>query len=127
MSEASVLKSDLTGLFAEYGRALTVRRMASNEDGVYDPTTGVVTPVSGAPAYTDYPGIGRIGDYADRLVDGAMITTKDRLATFIPDDAGFVPEANDRLIAGADVYTVIRFKTRELGGTAIVYSLQVRR
>lgn len=125
--QATILRSDLIATFGEFGRALTVSRMGVNGDGVYDPSTGIVTPVSGAAPEIAYTGIGRVGTYADRLIDGTMITNKDRKVTFIPDDTSFVPEVNDRLTAGPDVYTVVSHKTYELGGMPIAYTLQVRR
>lgn len=124
--DASSARADLIDTFTDYGRALTVQRPLA---GTYDPATGEVTYGTGQTSATmsSYPGIGRLGTYRDDLVDGARIKQNDRVATFIPTDLAFVPQVDDRLVAGSDVYAIVSIKTRELGGEPICYTLQIRR
>lgn len=120
MTEASVLRDDLTNEFNEIGVAMTVTR---GTPGAYDPTSGAV----GAPTSIDYPGVGRLGSYSDMAIDGTLIKANDRKATFVSSDTTFIPAINDKLTVGADVYAVISLKPRELGGEYICFTLQVRR
>jgi hypothetical protein len=105
--------------FGPYGRAVTLRQIVP---GAYDNSSGdTATAVT-----TDYTGVGRIGTYSDKLVDGTQIQSSDRLVTFVPDDLTLRPVEGSLIIAGTDIYTVVNFKTRELGGETICFSLQVR-
>jgi hypothetical protein len=120
MTEAFVLRDDLTNEFNEIGVAMTVTR---GTPGAYDPTTGAV----GAPTSVDYSGVGRLGSYSDMEIDGTLIKANDRKATFVSLDTTFVPQISDRLTVGTDVYSVVSLKPRELGGEYICFTLQVRR
>lgn len=120
MNDASVLQSDLIDFLCEYGGTMTVCRIVP---GAYDASTGAVA----ASNTTNYTGLGRLGNYRDALVTGELIKQNDRRVTFVPDDATFVPQVDDLLTNGSDVYTVINSKPREIGGSWICYSMQVRR
>src|SRR5581483_1663436 len=110
MSVGAHLRADVSALMTDYGRAMSLRRVAP---GSYDPATGAV----GSPTTTDYTGKGRLGDYSDRVIDGAMIKQGDRRCTLVLDNSAIVPSVNDRLVVGSDVYVVVNVKTREIGGT----------
>lgn len=120
MSIGSDMRADLVALFIPegYGRTLKLRRVNA---GTYDVETGDAPQTT-----TDKDGVGKIGSYADRLVDGANIRRGDRLCTFIPNDATVVPEEEDRIVDGAEVYQVVNVKKREINDF-IAYTLQVRR
>ena len=125
MSEASRLRAELVRLFGgDKGRALTIRRITP---GTYVPATGA----TGAATETDYTGTGRLGTYADSVIDGTLIRADDRKVTWVPGTAAlaFLPRPGDLVIAGADtddIYSVITVKTRELAAENICHTLQVR-
>lgn len=120
MSEASRLRAELRRTFATtaYGRAITLRRTtpgAYAQDGS-----------AGAATTTDYAGVGRVGAYEDRLIDGTRILATDRRVTFVPTDESFRAQPADLVIVGSDTYSVINAQMREIGGELIAYTLQVR-
>lgn len=119
MSEASRLRNDVKGTFGPYGRAITLRQITA---GPYDNTSGE----TGASTTTDFTGVGRVGSYNDRLVDGTRIQAKDRMVTFVPDDLMVKPIEGNQIVAGTDVYSLITTKTRELQGELICFTFQAR-
>jgi hypothetical protein len=121
MTIAADLHRDIASFLTDMGRAVTLRRLTP---GTYDPATGS----GGSATTTDYTGKARIGDYSDAVKNGTLIKENDRKATFQPDNTAIVPAIGDSLIVGSDTYAVVNaMKTRELGGTAICYTLQLRR
>lgn len=123
MSSAAILRANLLTHFGPGGRhpcALTYRLHFA---GPYDKRTGGVR---GPDFDTDYDGWGRVGNYADKLIDGQMIQRGDRLVTFIPDDLTVDVTIGGTLIRGDDNFRVIDVKKRELEAELICYSLQVR-
>jgi len=120
MTVGNQFQASVVGFLGDMGRAMTLRRIVA---GTYDPTTGTTT----GDTTTDYPGTGRLGDYSDVAQDGTVIKESDRKATFLPTDTSVTPQVGDRLVVGSDVYTVVNFKTREIGGIIGSYTLQVRK
>lgn len=126
MTVGTDLRAEILALFVggsgepAYGRTLTMGRITP---GAYDPETGATA----ASTPSSQAGKGKIGDYDDKVIDGTLIRTGDRLCTFLPDDAAFRPAVGDSVVDGADTYTVVSIKQRELGGDWIAFTLQVRR
>lgn len=120
MSNASDLRAELRSLFADYGETLTVQRVTP---GAYDPATGATA----TSTTTSQTGVGRLGSYSDYATDGTIIKQNDRRVTFVSDDPAFEPQINDRLVSGADVYTIMSLKPRELNGDWDSWTMQVRR
>lgn len=114
-----MLRLCLRDLMLDDGRAMTVR---SQTLGTYDPDTGTLT----ASTDSDYTGVGRLGNYHDAVINGTMIKAGDRRCTIVFDNQAFVPKVGDRLLVGTDTYAVVNVKERELGGTVIGFTLQVR-
>lgn len=119
MSMGTDERAALAAELAVAGRSVTVTRTVP---GSYDPSTG--TTAGGTS--TDYAGRGRIGDYSDKVRDGTLIQQNDRMVTWQPTDASFVPQEGDAVSDGTNTYKVVSFKTRELEGDWICYTLQVR-
>ena len=122
MSEATALRADLARELAARGQAVSVTR---TEPGTYDPTTGSAaaeTPVV-------HTGLGRVGNYSDRLIDGTNIRRGDRLVTWQPDleSETFVPRESDIVSYGDTSAVVVSVKVREVGGEWFAYTLQIRR
>lgn len=119
MSLATDLQADINTFMGDLGQAMTLRRLVA---GTYDVTTGTTS----SDTSTDYVGKGRLGNYNDIAIDGTLVKQGDRIATFLPTNTAIVPQDGDRLVVGSDLYTVISFKRRTVGGTIIAYTLQVR-
>lgn len=127
MSVASSLRADvLRTMGPGIGRDMTVLRPVT---GIYDPETGAVVYPSGTVEgdQESYPGRGRLGNYRDALVDGLLIKQNDRRVTIVMTDTSFLPQVNDRLQAGDDVYVIQNVQPREFDGEWICFTLQVRR
>lgn len=120
MAVSDDLRASVRGLMKDMGEPMTISRVTP---GAYDPTAGAV----GTSTTTCYSGVGRLGTYSDGVVGGTLIKQNDRKATFSPHDPRFVPEVNDRLTVGADVYSVMSLKPREIGGAWVSFTMQVRR
>lgn len=121
MTVGTDLRAKVLALFnAGYGRTMTMGRITP---GAYDPETGETA----APSTASQTGKGKIGDYDDKVIDGTLIRTGDRLCTFLPDLSTFRPAVGDSVVDGSDTYTVVSIKQRELGGDWIAFTLQVRR
>lgn len=89
-----------------------------------DPDVGRAITISGSTTITTR---GLFLGYSDKLIDGAMIKQGDRRCFVKIKDVTYTPQATDEVTAGSDKYAVVSFRTIELGGTAIIYILQVRR
>lgn len=123
MSLATDLQDDIAELLddPDTGRAITISRQLP---GTYDPATGAT---SGAPAPTTFTTRGLFLGYHDKLIDGTLIKRGDRRCFIKLKGLRYTAAAGDEVTAGADKYGVIDFKTIELGGTDIIFILQVRR
>lgn len=105
-----------------FGRAVVLGRKGN---GPYDVATGIAE----EDEIVECTGRARLGDYKDRDINGTTVLNTDRRVTFRPDDLSIVPQVGDLLGVpdlSQTVYTIIDFKTREIGGTVICYTLQVR-
>lgn len=89
-----------------------------------DPDIGRAITISGATTITTR---GLFLGYADELVDNTLIKRGDRRCFVKLKGVAYDPQSTDEVTAGADKYALVDFKTIELGGTAILYILQVRR
>lgn len=123
MGEGIAAREDLRREFAasDRGREITITRKTA---GTYDQTTGTATQTE-----ESYPGRGRVGDYADRQIDGTLIRRGDRRVTWLPDveNESFVPRESDIVSFGDEIATVVSVKVRELGDEWFAYTLQIRR
>ena len=120
MSVSDDLRASVIGLMGDMGQPITIQRITP---GAYDPSTGL----TGAETTASYPGLGRLGTYADMVVDGTIIQQFDRKVTWVGSDQNFVPRINDRIVAGSDVYVVMNLKPREISGAWVSFTLQARR
>lgn len=121
MALADDLQTDIAAVLddADFGRQVTLRRKTPAS---YDPSTGS----AGSATTTDYTTRGIVLAYRDRAIDGALVRRGDRKCILKVKNLATAPQVGDQLIVGSDTYTVIDFKTGELGGTAFVYTLQIR-
>lgn len=122
MALADELQGDIADVLndTDYGRDVTLRRTVP---GTYNPADGS----TGAPTVTDYPTRGLLLEYADTLITGSLIKQGDRICILKVQNLTAVPLQTDKLLVGSDIYDIVSFKTGELGGTAYLYTLQVRK
>jgi hypothetical protein len=121
VSLATDLQDDIADLLDDddYGRDVTLR----------DPGLGTFNPVTqttAAATDSDYTTRALILGYRDRERDGERILAQDRKAVLKVKDLDVVPRIGWHLIVGSATYIVVSFKTIELGGTDILYTLQIR-
>lgn len=127
MSTASELREDLILGIEDHIRELAI--LATDATG-YDPGTQTVR--DGEP--TAHPGIGKVGSYSERLIDGDRIRSSDRLITFIPSDltcptpeAGWYVNIKPKNPQDApEILVVVAAKKREAEGEVICFSVQAR-
>lgn len=105
----------------DYGRDVTISKATP---GTYDHTTGGSTP--GVP--TTYATRAIIVGYKDYVVfnSAGAIKYGDRRAVVKVKDLAIDPDIGDTLLAGSDKYSIVNRKRIELGGTTIVWVLQLR-
>ncbi|QOZ25279.1 hypothetical protein [Bradyrhizobium sp. CCBAU 51753] len=128
-----MLAEDLQGDIAEllddpdYGRKVVLRREVP---GTYDETTGATAPATQLSNTTR----GLLLGYRDSLVDGTLIKRGDRKCILRVKGMTMSPQETDLLDVFdktgkviTDTYTVVSFKTGELGGVPYLYTLQVRK
>ncbi len=124
MALADDLQGDIADLLndPDFGRDVTIRKTVP---GTYDPSDGSTT----APTVTDYPTRGLLLAYKDALIDGTLIRVGDRKAIIKVQNLGVTLTESDDLIlfVGTTKYTIVSFKTGELGGTVYLYVLQIRK
>jgi hypothetical protein len=107
-------------LIAEYGQACV---LTSITDGTYDPANG-----EAAPATAPHPITAAIFDYPQRFVDGTLIRIGDKRALVSPVGLAVEPKPGDTLTDGAGkVFQVIDAKATAPAGTAVLWTLQVRK
>lgn len=120
MAVSDDLYASALSLLTDFGEPMTISRVTP---GAYNPATGL----TGTPTTVNYPGQGRLGNYADVAVDGTIIQQFDRRVTFVAVPQDFVPQIGDRLIVGATTYAIINLKPREIGGNWVCFTMQARR
>jgi len=120
MSIGDDLQGDVAQALIEFGRAVTLRKIVPGAYNEADGSTAAATT-------TDHATTGLLLAYSDRVVDGELIKQNDRRCILKVQGLSVAPEINDRVVVGSDVYTVISFKTVEIGGVVVLYTLQVRR
>jgi hypothetical protein len=122
MALADDLQGDIADVLndPDYGRDVTLRRTVP---GAYNPADGS----TGSPTVTDYASRGLLLEYNDTLINGTLIRTGDRICILRVQGLAIAPLQTDKLLVGADIYDIVSFKTGELGGTAYLYTLQVRK
>jgi hypothetical protein len=121
VSLATDLRGDIAELLDDddYGRDVTLRNPGV---GTYNAATQTTSSV----ADVDYATRALILGYRDREIDGKRILEQDRKAVIKVEGLAVAPQIGWHLIVGATTYVVASFKTIELGGTAILYTLQIR-
>lgn len=113
------LKADVDALLAEFGQDCRLRRLGGPV--VVDPVDGTVT--GGAPV--EYPVVGVITDYSDRMIDGEVIMRGDRIVYI---QATVRPQRGDVFIEqDGTEWAVVDFDSVDPAGTPVVFSLQLRR
>lgn len=121
MSEAHLIRSEVLTTMVHYGQRFTTERITP---GAYDNENGTTAEATSI----EYGGWGRLGRYADRMIDGTRIRQGDRRATFVPDDCDFVPQEGDVFEAECDgsPFSAVSIQTREVNGVPIAYTMQLR-
>jgi hypothetical protein len=122
MALADDLKNDIAALLddPDFGRNIVLHQQTQ---GTYDEATGAMTGESDE----TWPARAIFLAYKDYLLANNSVQAGDRKCILKVLDLTYQPKEGDRVVAGPDEYTVISFKTGELGGTAYLYTLQVRR
>ncbi len=113
------LQGDVATALDEFGRAITIRK---NAPGAYDPATGAFT----VSPDVDTAAIGLLLGYSDIVTTGTLIKQGDRRCLLKTEGLTITPEVGDKVIVGSNIYSVVSFKTIELGGIVIMYTLQLR-
>ncbi|USN14405.1 hypothetical protein DONNERLITTCHEN_00040 [Janthinobacterium phage vB_JliS-Donnerlittchen] len=115
----AALKANVDELLAEFGQQCLLRRKQSPV--TVDPVAGTVTG-SGA---QQFDVLGVVTDYSERVVDEQTIKRGDRLVYI---QATERPAIGDTFVeASGKVWAVVDFDAVDPAGTALLYSLQVRR
>lgn len=104
-------------LLDEFGQPITIRRTAS----VYDPATG-----TSSQSTVDTMAYGAKLPYGDRAIDGTLIQSGDEQVYVSPVNVVSI-EVGDKIIIGADTYSIVRVKTTAPAGVAVIHEVQVRR
>lgn len=121
MSTVSDLQSTVLSLLTTWGRTnITFRRLTP---GTYDPATGQ----SSASTTTDYTVVGALLNYKDYEVNGTSVLAADRRCVLAAKNMTIVPAVTDTAIVDGVSYNVVNIQIQEVGGTALAYSLQIRR
>lgn len=105
----------------KYGRAMTLKKQASS---VYDPATSTNTLTE-----TSYTVYGVAFDYdilttGKRNEKGNLVEVGDKHAYVSAKDLAVVPEVNDTLVIGSEIWKIIRIPMDlNPGGTTVLYEL----
>lgn len=110
------IAADAAAILEEFGSEGTLTRKAA---GTYDPATGSATPSETTSDVTAC-----VFPYADRFVDGTLITSKDRQAFIAADVAE--PREGDQFEWGAEVFTVMSVKNLAPARVGVLYEARVR-
>lgn len=109
----STVNSALSGIMLD----LTIRRQ---EGGSYDPKT-----FSDTNSPQTYSAKGMIEDYDDELIDGSLITEKDRKILILAESLSIEPETSDEIIdPDGNEFSIVRVKSDPAGAT---WEIQGRR
>jgi hypothetical protein len=113
--------ANASAALARKGRDVILRQAAA---GIYDTDQGAVS----APAPTDKTLKGVLFDFAAGVttVRGTLIEAGDK-ELLLEAKPGIVPSQRDQVIVGADTYKVITLGEINPAGTAILYTLHLRR
>lgn len=113
------LKATVDELLAEFGQDCILRRTGAPV--VVDPVEGTVT--GGAPQ--DFPVVGVVTDYEDKMIDGEVILRGDRIVYV---QATERPQRGDTFVeADGTTWAVMDFDSVDPAGIPVVFSLQLRR
>lgn len=115
MYDALALTAD--DLLAEFGQPMTIRHTEST----YDPATGESAQVT-----TDTVTVGAKFPYGDRQIDGTLILSNDEQLYVSPVGVGSIVPG-DRVIIGAETYSIVRVKTTAPAGVSVIHECQVRK
>lgn len=123
MALADDLQGDIAAVLddPDYGRDIVIIR---TPPGTYDAATGTSVPA----APVEYPTRGLLLSYRDRSIDGTLIRQGDRKCIVKVLGLAVEPAAGWRVRVAADTYTIMNdVKKSELGGTAFLFVLQLRK
>ncbi len=122
MALADDIQTDVADLLddPDYGRDIVLRRLVPGAYNEGDGSTGAATT-------TDFATRAIILKYNDRLVTGTLVKAGDRRCIVKVKDLTYIPALTDKMIAGGVIHSIISFTQIELGGTVMLYTLQVRR
>jgi len=106
---------------ARKGRNVILRQIA---EGTYDTDQGAVS----APAPTDSTLKGVLFDFRSGLttVRGTLIEAGDK-ELYLEAKPGVVPSQRDQVVVGADTYKVVSVGEINPAGTAILYTIHLRK
>lgn len=118
----NALKNATKSVYGAFGKPMALRRQVG---GGYDPSTGGQSD----PTFANYRVNGRVEDYADALVDGALVQAGDRKVTFAAADLprGLRPEVTDKWLVGNIAYSIVRVKGTDATEEVALWEVQVRR
>lgn len=107
-------------LLAEYGQTCSLGVVTT---GAYDPATGTASITSAAHTVT-----AALFDYPQKFIDGTMILVGDKRALVSPVGLTAEPKPGHTLTdAAGAAYSVINAKATAPAGTAVLWTLQVRK
>lgn len=119
MSCGTELQDEVLTVLAEFGRSVTLRQLMA---GTYNPASGDISGESS----TDYVLTGALLNYKNYEIDGTLIQSGDRRCLLAAKGMTVVPRVGDLILIDSYIFTVVNFETKEVGGTALAYVLQIR-
>jgi len=107
-------------LLSEYDGRSTAMYLSRDVGGAISSTTGAYV----AGTTTTYNVTGIVGNYSMAQVNGVSIMSGD-LRVVITDEV--IPAKSDSIVIDGNSYSLININTVNVGGTILLYILQVRR
>lgn len=108
-------------LIEENGQAITIRRTSQATAPDAD-----VPWKQGAATDTDSPALGVFLDYNRKEIDGEVIKQGDQKVLVPAQDLAIVPQVDDVLLRGSEIWSIINVNELNPNGQRILYTLQVR-
>jgi len=104
-------------LIDEFGQTITLQRKT---DGTFDNVTGVEA--GGSTSLITQKGI--VSQYKSDLIDGQRIQSGDRMLIL---DNTQTPVLTDKVLVGAEYWSIIDIVAKNPAGTPLVYFVQARK